>query len=386
MIVSNAETLSALEVGVLCNNAVVTTGSEPMGSATEKAILQAVQKLEMLEDFQAPYRRLSEVPFSGTTKIMSVECQRTDGTVTHFVKGAPECLFKLCSNIRMDGKCVPVDEQHDQPMIHALTRLATRGLRVIAVARGPDMDNLEFAGLVGLRDPPRPGVKDSIQVLKNSKVQVCMITGDFEETAKTICSMLGITSENKNMMSGWELEEMTDEQLKKVADNVYCYYRTGPTHKARIISALQANGHTVCMTGDGVNDSVAMKRADVGVCMGITGTDVCKEAADMILLDDDFSTILSAIEEGKCIFYNIRNFVRFQLSTSIAALMLISFATLCDIPNPLNAMQILWINIIMDGPPAQSLGLEPVDDEVVKRPPRGRDEQGRNSPIFRNYS
>ena len=138
----------------------------------------------------------------------------------------------------------------------------------------------------------------------------------------------------------------------------------------RIVNALQANGHVVGMTGDGVNDSVAVKRADVGICMGVAGTDVCKEAADMVLLDDDFSTILSAIEEGKSIFYNIQNFVRFQLSTSISALMLIALSTLADIPNPLNPMQILWINILMDGPPAQSLGLEPVDPEVLRRPPR----------------
>ena len=140
--------------------------------------------------------------------------------------------------------------------------------------------------------------------------------------------------------------------------------------KVRIVKALQARGHTVGMTGDGVNDGVAIKKADVGVSMGVTGTDVCKEAADMILLDDDFSTILAAIEEGKSIFYNIRNFVRFQLSTSIAALMLISLSTLFNIPNPLNPMQILWINVIMDGPPAQSLGLEPVDHTVLRKPPR----------------
>ena len=155
--------------------------------------------------------------------------------------------------------------------------------------------------------------------------------------------------------------------------------RASPKHKVRIVNALQANGHVVGMTGDGVNDSVAVKRADVGICMGVAGTDVCKEAADMVLLDDDFSTILSAIEEGKSIFYNIRNFVRFQLSTSIAALMLISLSTLFNIPNPLNPMQILWINVIMDGPPAQSLGLEPVDPNVLRRPPRRQSEQASQS-------
>merc|ERR1712062_690235 len=163
---------------------------------------------------------------------------------------------------------------------------------------------------------------------------------------------------------------MSDVSLTQIADRVVAYYRTTPLHKLRIVKALQANGHIVAMTGDGVNDGVAIKKADVGISMGIAGTDVCKEAADMILLDDNFSTVLSAIEEGKCIFNNIRNFVRFQLSTSIAALMLISICTLLKMPNPLNPMQILWINIIMDGPPAQSLGVEPADKDLMKKPPR----------------
>merc|ERR1712062_17362 len=163
---------------------------------------------------------------------------------------------------------------------------------------------------------------------------------------------------------------MSDVSLTQIADRVVAYYRTTPLHKLRIVKALQANGHIVAMTGDGVNDGVAIKKADVGISMGRTGTDVCKEAADVILLDDDFSTILSAIEEGKSIFINIRNFLRFQLSTSIAALSLISISTLMGTDNPLNPMQILWINIIMDGPPAQSLGVEPADKDMARRPPR----------------
>ena len=186
------------------------------------------------------------------------------------------------------------------------------------------------------------------------------------------------------MLSGNELDKYSDSDLENVVEKTFCFYRTNPRHKVRIVKALQANGHIVGMTGDGVNDGVAIKKADVGISMGVTGTDVCKEAADMILLDDDFSTILSAIEEGKCIFYNIRNFVKFQLSTSISALMLISLSTILDIPNPLNPMQILWINVIMDGPPAQSLGLEPVDHEVLKRPPRKLKEAILNRSLLMN--
>lgn len=219
------------------------------------------------------------------------------------------------------------------------------------------------------------GVRDAVETLKQSRVQVCMITGDSRDTAMAIAGLISIAEDGRTLISGSDIDKMRDRDLEEACEKCYCFYRTTPRHKVRIVKALQANGHIVAMTGDGVNDGVAIKKADVGVCMGIAGTDVCKEAADMILLDDDFSTILSAIEEGKSIFYNIRNFVRFQLSTSIAALMLISLSTLLDIPNPLNAMQILWINVIMDGPPAQSLGLEPVDHEVLKRPPRTRKQQ-----------
>jgi Ca2+-transporting ATPase len=171
-------------------------------------------------------------------------------------------------------------------------------------------------------------------------------------------------------MSGQQIDNMSDHQLKAMVNNVSVFYRVTPRHKLTIIKALQSNGNVVGMTGDGVNDSVALKKADIGIAMGKNGTDVCKEASDMILVDDDFQTIVAAIEEGKGIFFNIRNFVKFQLSTSIAALSLIALATIFRIPNPLNAMQILWINIIMDGPPAQSLAVEPVDKDVVKQGPR----------------
>merc|ERR1719510_2629020 len=274
--------------------------------------------------------------------------------------------------------------------------MASKGLRVLAMARGNSMENLEFAGIIGLHDPPRKGVSESIALLHSSKVKVCMITGDAKETAAAIAESLGIsTIKTSNdqfsgactssqsytegidelLLSGTQIDQMSDVDLAQISNRVVAYYRATPLHKLRIVKALQANGHIVAMTGDGVNDGVAIKRADVGISMGLAGTDVCKEAADMILLDDDFSTILSAIEEGKCIFNNIRNFVRFQLSTSIAALMLISICTLLKMPNPLNPMQILWINVIMDGPPAQSLGLEPADPGVLKKPPRSPKEQ-----------
>merc|ERR1719219_511273 len=233
---------------------------------------------------------------------------------------------------------------------------------------------MTLAGIVGMQDPPRKAVPSAVRTLRNSGVRTLMLTGDGRETAIAIAEQIGLVegpvSVKSGALSGDDVDRMNDNDLGLVVNAVSVYYRVSPRHKVRIVRALQSHGLIVAMTGDGVNDGVAVKSADVGVSMGRTGTDVCKEAADVILLDDDFSTILSAIEEGKSIFINIRNFLRFQLSTSIAALSLISISTLMGTDNPLNPMQILWINIIMDGPPAQSLGVEPADKDLMKKPPR----------------
>ncbi|KAJ6657171.1 hypothetical protein lerEdw1_002760 [Lerista edwardsae] len=241
---------------------------------------------------------------------------------------------------------------------------------VLALASGPELGRLTFLGLIGIIDPPRNGVKEAVHVLTESGVSVKMITGDALHTAWAIGRNIGLCNGSMKAMSGEELDHITESALSSTVKNVSIFYRTSPKHKLKIIKALQQGGSVVGMTGDGVNDAVALKSADIGVAMGKAGTDVSKEAANMILVDDDFSTIMNAIEEGKGIFYNIKNFVRFQLSTSISALSLITLSTVFNLPNPLNAMQILWINIIMDGPPAQSLGVEPVDKDAIKQPPR----------------
>jgi len=224
--------------------------------------------------------------------------------------------------------------------------------------------------MVGILDPPREGIKDAVRILSAANVDVKMITGDSKETAISIATRLGIFSKGGYVMSGSDIEKSDISELAARINQVEVFYRANPKHKLKIVKALQEHQLVVGMTGDGVNDAVALRKADVGIAMGIAGTDVCKEASDMILVDDDLSTIMNAIEEGKGIFYNIRNFVSFQLSTSIAALSLIALSTFFKLPNPLNAMQILWINIIMDGPPAQSLGVEPVDKDVIRMPPR----------------
>ncbi|KAM9647519.1 calcium-transporting ATPase type 2C member 1 isoform X5 [Harpia harpyja] len=287
-----------------------------------------------------------------------------------FMKGAYEQVIRYCTSYNCKGQTLPLVQQQREQYQQEKTSMGSAGLRVLALASGPELGQLTFLGLVGIIDPPRTGVKEAVTTLITSGVAIKMITGDSQETAVAIASRLGLYSKNSQAISGEEIDDLDIQQLSQITPKVAVFYRASPRHKLKIIKSLQNNGAVVAMTGDGVNDAVALKAADIGVAMGQTGTDVCKEAADMILVDDDFQTIMSAIEEGKGIYNNIKNFVRFQLSTSIAALTLISLATLMNFPNPLNAMQILWINIIMDGPPAQSLGVEPVDKDVIRKPPR----------------
>ncbi|KAL2300150.1 hypothetical protein Nmel_012113 [Mimus melanotis] len=282
----------------------------------------------------------------------------------YFMKGAFEEVIQHCTLYNSGGISLSLTPQQKALYQQEEKRMGSSGLR------GPELGKLTFLGLVGIIDPPRAGVREAVQVLFESGVSVKMITGDALETAVAIGQNIGLCNGKLKAMSGEELDQLAEAELSSTVQNVSIFFRTSPKHKLKIIKALQRAGAVVSMTGDGVNDAVALKSADIGIAMGQAGTDVSKEAANMILVDDDFSKVMNAIEEGKGIFYNIKNFVRFQLSTSISALSLITLSTVLNLPNPLNAMQILWINIIMDGPPAQSLGVEPVDRDTIKQPPR----------------
>ncbi|GAB1294609.1 Calcium-transporting ATPase type 2C member 1 [Apodemus speciosus] len=394
-----------VEAGCVCNDAVIRNNTL-MGKPTEGALIALAMKhlylpgpeimvhpqqnshevlrltalnlswaaqLMGLDGLQQDYIRKAEYPFSSEQKWMAVKCvHRTqqDRPEICFMKGAYEQVIKYCTTYNSKGQTLALTQQQRDLYQQEKARMGSAGLRVLALASGPDLGQLTFLGMVGIIDPPRTGVKEAVTTLIASGVSIKMITGDSQETAIAIASRLGLYSKTSQSVSGEEVDTMEVQHLSQIVPKVAVFYRASPRHKMKIIKSLQKNGSVVAMTGDGVNDAVALKAADIGVAMGQTGTDVCKEAADMILVDDDFQTIMSAIEEGKGIYNNIKNFVRFQLSTSIAALTLISLATLMNFPNPLNAMQILWINIIMDGPPAQSLGVEPVDKDVIRKPPR----------------
>ncbi|KAL9587035.1 MAG: hypothetical protein Q9212_000487 [Teloschistes hypoglaucus] len=392
-----------------------------VGQPTDVAVLDLLDAFGEDDVRERIGDRTAETPFSSERKWMGVligasrDPDHSIGPDVAYIKGALEQVLKRCDTyLTKEGREIILDEPRRQAAIAAGEKMAEEGLRVLGFASGSigdsskvsrvaqsrsgtpkptanrapsrpvneDMyEGLTFAGIVGMNDPPRKGVEKSIRRLVSGGVKVIMITGDAETTALAIARKLGMplsaaranaSSGHRPVLRGDEVDQMTPEELADAMSTTLIFARTSPEHKMKIVKALQSRGDVVAMTGDGVNDAPALKKADIGISMGLLGTDVAKEAADMILTDDDFSTILSAIEQGKGIFYNIQNFVTFQLSTSVAALSLVLLSTFLGFRNPLNAMQILWINILMDGPPAQSLGVEPVDPAVMSRPPRSR--------------
>lgn len=358
-----------------------------VGQPTDVAILDVLDAFGEDDVRERIGARTAETPFSSERKWMGVLIGASGGSDVAYIKGALEQILKRCDTyLTKDGKEVVLDQPRRQTAIAAAEKMAEEGLRVLGFASGAvhdpsrssraaqsrsgtprpivnrapsrqsneeAYDGLTFAGIVGMNDPPRKGVDKSIRRLIGGGVKVIMITGDAETTALAIARKLGMplnaartvsSSGHRPVLRGDEVDRMTPHELAEAMTSTSIFARTSPEHKMKIIKALQLRGDVVAMTGDGVNDAPALKKADIGISMGVLGTDVAKEAADMILTDDDFSTILSAIEQGKGIFYNIQNFVTFQLSTSVAALSLVLLSTFFGFRNPLNAMQILWIS------------------------------------------
>lgn len=372
-----------LHCGNICNNSKYSAANERyVGNPSDIALLECLPHFG-LEDIRGQTERMNELPFSSTRKYMAISVHTGDrAKADTYAKGATEKLLKHCNRYYdSNGHVQPITPDFMETVHEKSKLLANDGLRVLGFAESNksfDQEPLDliFCGMVGMKDPPRPNVGKSISMLMKGGVHVIMITGDSPSTALNIARQIGMpVTGQHSVMTGDQIDELKEESLSHAIHNVSVFARTTPEHKVKIVKALQRRGDIVAMTGDGVNDAPALKLADIGIAMGKNGTDVAKEAADMVLTDDDFSTILSAIEEGKGIFNNIQNFITFQLSTSIAALTLIALSTFFGLPNPLNAMQILWINILMDGPPAQSLGVEPVDHEVMNKPPRSRNDK-----------
>nr|XP_020138383.1 calcium-transporting ATPase type 2C member 2 [Microcebus murinus] len=361
------------QAGCVANNAVIRKNTV-MGQPTEGALVALAMKLDLSRIKNQYVRKQGEFRSGSEQKWhWRIKCspKKEDREDVYFMKGAFEEVVRHCTTYNHGGIPLPLTpQQRSLCLPEEEKRMGSLGLRVLALASGPELGRLTFLGLVGIIDPPRAGVKDAVRVLSASGVSVKMITGDALETALAIGRNIGLANGKLHAMSGEEVDSVEKDQLADRVSKVSVFFRTSPKHKLKIIKALQQSGAIVAMTGDGVNDAVALKSADIGIAMGQTGTDVSKEAASMILVDDDFSAVMNAVEEGKGIFHNIKNFVRFQLSTSISALSLIALSTVFNLPSPLNAMQILWINIIMDGPPAQSLGVEPVDRDALRQPPR----------------
>jgi len=373
-----------LRIGLLCNDAVLEyeEGSwNVLGDPTEGALLVVAAKADMWKDnTKNNYPTIAEFPFSSERKRMTTIHQTPHMTFA-YVKGAPETILSLCNSVYKNKQVKKLDKNGRKRISDTIRKMASDGLRVIAFAYRkiekieftPENveKNLTFVGLAGMIDPPREEVKGSIELCKQAGIKVVMITGDHKLTAIAVARELEIIEDDsETVLTGSELEKLTDDELKEIVEKVKVYARVSPEHKVRILDALKQNGHVVAMTGDGVNDAPALKDAHIGVAMGVKGTDVAKEASDVILLDDNFATIVKAVEEGRGIYDNIRKSIRLLLSANFDEMFVIMLAILSGLPLPFLPIHILWINLITDGLPALSLSIDPKDPDIMKRKPR----------------
>ncbi|MFD8236663.1 cation-translocating P-type ATPase [Streptomyces sp. NPDC059696] len=358
-----------------CNDAHL-TGDGFVGDPTEVALVVLAAKAGIdAELLRSRSPRVGEIPFDAARKYMATFHSAPDGRVRVHVKGAVDVLLNLCARVRTEDGEHDLDDRRKSEILAVTARLGGAGLRVLGAAtavvdRVPDRaapTGLTLVSIAGIADPPRPQARDAIALCRSAGVAVKMITGDHGDTAAAVARELDIGGE---VVTGADLDAMTERQLAERVERIGVFARVAPEHKVLIVRALSHRGHVVAMTGDGVNDAAALRAAHIGVAMGVTGTDVAKEAADMVLTDDDFSTIVGAVREGRSIYANIVKFVRFQLATNIGAILTLLGASLAGLPAPLTAAQLLWVNIIMDGPPAMALAVDPPRDDVMRRPPR----------------
>ncbi|NOS67588.1 MAG: HAD-IC family P-type ATPase, partial [Candidatus Peribacteraceae bacterium] len=346
-----------------------------VGDPTEGAFVVAAAKAGLFRgDLEKEAPRIGEIPFTSETKRMTT-LHETESGIIAYAKGAPEMILPLCTRIWGDTSEEPLSEAKKQEILAAATVMASQALRVLAVARkgGTDLagasSSMKFLGLVGMIDPPRPEVRGAIRECHDAGIRVIMITGDHPVTAQAIAKELGILKDER-VVTGLELEKMDDGQLDRELKDIAVFARVSPGDKLRLVTALQKQGHVVAMTGDGVNDAPALKKADIGVAMGITGTDVTKEAGAMTLTDDNFASIVAAIEEGRGIFGNIKKYLMYLLSSNIGEIIIMTGATLVGWPLPLSAVQLLYLNLATDGFPALALAVDPPERDLMKQKPR----------------
>jgi len=352
-----------------------------IGDPTEGALKVLSRKAGVSEEEESLYPRIDEVPFSSERKRMTTLHKTKDGSTVAFMKGAPEVVLSRCSKIMVDGEIAELSENDVKEILEINDEMASNALRNLAIAYRvldesiKDFDesierDFVFLGIVGMIDPPRPEAKDALELCKKAGIKVVMITGDHKLTALAIAKELEIFREGDVILTGKELETMRDEEFEDLVEKVTVYARVSPEHKMKIVKALKRRGHVVAMTGDGVNDAPALKSSDIGVAMGITGTEVAKEASDMVLSDDNFATIVSAVEEGRRIYDDIKKYLFYLLGCNISEVLIPLFASFMGLPLPFTAIQYLWINLTTDGLPAMALGIDPAEPDVMERPPR----------------
>ncbi len=341
-----------LRTAASCNNA-----SLSFGDPTEIALLIAAKKAGIDKE-----ERIGEVPFDSIRKYMITKHKNG---LWH-IKGAPEKVIEMCTHIRINNTVKKLTSKDRELMFSKNKEMASKALRVLAMAY-KEKNKTILTGLVGMIDPPRKEVSEAIRLCKQAGIRIIMITGDNAITAQAIASKIGLSGK---VMEGFELDKVTNHQLRRIVNEITIFARVDPKHKVKILKALQANGEVVAMTGDGVNDAPALKGSDVGISMALKGTDVAKESSDMVLVDDNFASIVSAVKEGRVIYDNIKKFVKFLLSTNFDEIGVILFSIIAGLPLPLLPIQILWINLITDSLPALALGVEPAEKDVMKRKPR----------------
>lgn len=378
---------------MLCNDAVVNDDKQA-GDPTEIALVVAGMNIGLTKrELEDQHKRVYEIPFDSDRKMMTTV--HTNGNQFFSItKGALDRLLPRMTSIFIDGSTKPMTEEDKKEILHISNQMSDEALRVLAIAKrdiSSEKDfnlqleeNLTFLGIVGMIDPPREEVKASIAECKDAGIRTVMITGDHQNTALAIAQELGMASSISETMTGQQLNEISDPELQEKVEKTRVFARVSPEHKVRIVKSLKENGHIVSMTGDGVNDAPSLKQADVGVAMGITGTDVSKGAADIVLTDDNFATIVAAVEQGRNIFQNIKKSILFLLSCNLGEITAIFIGVLLGMPTPLTAVQILWVNLITDTFPAIALGMDPDDPDVMKEKPRNPKESifARGSGVF----